>query len=121
VEARETYGSRSAEQFRRLTTQRCHLHDNATPDAVAFEGQVSAGGEAWLAELQQAATHDAIRAEHTRKANLEKLTDTECPTCGVAGSLKCVQTSGKTKPKGYHLPRLQAAFGQTNHGQPPIV
>jgi hypothetical protein len=39
----------------------------------------------------------------------------------VVGSLKCVQTSGKKKLKDYHLPRLQAAFGQTNHGQPPVV
>jgi hypothetical protein len=34
VEIRETYGSREAEVLRRLVTQRCHLHDNATPAAI---------------------------------------------------------------------------------------
>jgi hypothetical protein len=121
VEIRETYGSREAEVLRRLATQRCHLHDNATPAAIEFEGRVSASDEGWLAELQQAARTDAVRAEQTRQANRQQLTETKCPTCGVVGSPKCLQGSGQKKLSGFHMPRLQAAFGQTNQGRLPIV
>lgn len=121
VEIRETYGSHEAETLRRLLTQRYHLHDNVTPAAVEFEGRVSAGSEGWLAELQQVASTDAVRAEQTRQLNRQRLTDTKCATCGVVGSLKCVQSSGQTMLKGFHMPRLQAAFGQTNQGRLPTV
>ncbi|GAA1616348.1 hypothetical protein GCM10009789_82910 [Kribbella sancticallisti] len=121
IENRETYGSWAAEALRRLLTQRCHLHDNSTPAAVEFEGQVSAGNEDWRGELQQVAAANAIRAEQTREANRQRLIATKCPTCGVVDALKCVQSSGRPKLKGFHMPRLQAAFGETNQGRLPIV
>lgn len=116
-----TYGSPEAETLRRLVTQRCHLHDGADcPDAAAFEGQVSGSDKAWLAQLQQRAQADAVRALGTRQTNRDRIAATVCPTCQAVDSPKCVTQSGRPAPN-LHKTRIRAALGDDSRGLVPVV